>query len=490
MTLTLNYSEAPMKSRILPLILTGFLVPILSLLIIASTGSAASTADWWNGDWPYRVPIEVNAAGYARNDKPVEVSINFTTLLQTLGEFDSFDSNSIRVIEVDNDDNPVDADVPFQFDIASNYDATSNAAGTLVFLLTENTSADETRRFHVYFDVAGGGHSLPLFTDHVTMTSITDAYDFDTYKIVTSAGTYHYHKSGGGFASLIDSDAKDWIAWNTATGNAGDFRGIPNMLYPTDGGYFHPGRTTAATTLIDDGPLRASFKSVSEDGKWEVVWDVFPTSARMTVLKVDATKKYWLQYEGTPGGVLEPATDLVTRSDGTQTTAATKWEADITGEEWVYFTDPALSRSLFMIHHQEDELPDLYRPSTPDAVMTVFGFGRSGSTRHMTATNQQLSFGLVNEAAFNDVRDAIHDTYKPLGTAIGAPVSQTGPTPTATVPTPTATVPTPTATVPTPTATVPTPTATVPTPTATVPTPTATTTATSQYLIYMGGVFK
>jgi len=482
------------------------------MLLSAAPGRAVTAAGWWDPAWPYRVPVTVNAADYARNNKPVELAINFTTLLQTLGHPGTFAPNSIRVVEVDDADNVINANVPFQFDQASNYNATNNAAGTLIFLMNGSTTAAQTRHYQVYFDVTGGGQTLPTFTDQVVMTSITDSFGYDTLKLVTSAGTYHYHKTGGGFASLIDSGANDWISWNTAAGNAGDFRGIPNMVYPNDGGYFHPGRNSATTTTVYDGPLRASFKSVSSDGKWEVLWDVFPASARMTVLKVDATKKYWFLYEGTPGGTLETATDLVTRSDGTQTTAGTSWSGDIAGEEWVFFTDPGLSRSLFVIHHQEDDKVDSYRASSPDALMTILGFGRSVSARYLEGTDRQLSFGLANQTSFNSVRTTIHNVYKPLNISLGIPEVYDDQAPTATPTTPTSTstfTPTPTSTststsIPTITSTsIPTssPTATtIPSATSTatsIPTdvPTASVTATAtlpapaEHLIYLGAVF-
>ena len=67
------------------------------------------------------------------------------------------------------------------------------------------------------------------------------------------------------------------------------------MVHPNDGGYFHPGRNSVSTAVIHDGPLRASFRSSSNNGGWQVQWDVFPDYARMTVLKVAAN--YWFLYE-------------------------------------------------------------------------------------------------------------------------------------------------------------------------------------------------
>ncbi|MBK7259733.1 MAG: hypothetical protein IPI01_18425 [Ignavibacteriae bacterium] len=68
-------------------------------------------------------------------------------------------------------------------------------------------------------------------------------------------------------------------------------------------------------------------------------------------------------------------TDFVTRSNGTQTNLWETWSADLSGEEWVYFGDPGLRRSLFLAHHESDAAMDHYHNFNDS--MTVFGFGRS-----------------------------------------------------------------------------------------------------------------
>jgi hypothetical protein len=112
--------------------------------------------------------------------------------------------------------------------------------------------------------------------------------------------------------------------------------------------------------------------SVTDDNKWESIWEIYPHYARMTVLKID--HNYWFLYEGTPGGSLDTGSDFVVRSDGTQTLASESWEGDIADEEWVYFGSPNVSRALFLAHHEDDSAIDSYRPM--EGNMTVFGFGR------------------------------------------------------------------------------------------------------------------
>jgi hypothetical protein len=466
-----------------------------------------NSANWWDNNWEYRVLATVSAGGFARQDKPAEATINFTQLLVSLGKSGSLDPNSIRVIEVDTNNNVLDAFVPFQFDQASDYHPATKAAGLLTWLMKGNTTANSTRRYHVYFDLTGKGFTLPAFTPLVTTTDNVMHKGYQSIRLVTANGEYFYHKPGGGFATLLDAGNNDWISWNDSTtpsGAAGDFRGIPNMVYPSDGGYFHPGRTTAATTLISQGPLKATFKSSNivnpDNGQWETLWEVFPSYARMTVTKVPAGKNYWFLYEGTPGGVLEVDSDFVTRSDQTTIPASGQWTTDIPNEEWLYFSDPNVGRSLYLAHHVDDDKIDGY--FAMNDLMTVFGFGRSRNSRYLTGTGRQFTFGLVGSTAYNTVKPAVYNAYKNLIVTLGGAemiLSQTStPTPIATMtqtPTPTATptqTPTPTATMtqtPTPTAT---PTQT-PTPTATMtqtPTPTATNAPGSpQHRVYGPAVF-
>ncbi len=74
-----------------------------------------------------------------------------------VGKSGDVDLDSIRVTEVDAGDNLLDAAVPFQFDPASDYDAASNAAGVLTFMMKDSTAAAATRHYHVYFDLTAKG---------------------------------------------------------------------------------------------------------------------------------------------------------------------------------------------------------------------------------------------------------------------------------------------------------------------------------------------
>ena len=379
-------------------------------LLLAAFGGVPRRAAVAQGQPQYQRLITVAANGFARQDKVVEVALNFTPLIADGGGSGALDPASIRVQEIDGGGDVIDADVPFQFDRAGDYHAANKARGTLVFLMSGSTAANETRRYRVRFDVVGSGFSAPAFTDRVALTDSVGHKGYQSVRVVTAATEYFYHKPGGGFATLLDTDDNDWVNWNTAAQGNGDFRGIPNMVHPNEGGYFHPGRNSVSTAVIHDGPLRATFRSSSNNGGWQVQWDVFPDYARMTVLKVAAN--YWFLYEGVPGGQLQPSGDRLTRSNGDSIPASGTWTTDIPGDEWVFVTDQGLDRSLYLIHHQEDTKIDGYYAD--GTAMTIFGFGRSGNQRLLSGLPNQFTFGFVDETTVNGVRPVVNAAYKPL----------------------------------------------------------------------------
>ena len=381
----------------------------IGLLLAAFRGAPPWIASA-QGQPEYEHLIAVTANGFARQDKVVEVALNFTPLIADGGGSGALDPASIRVQEIDAGGDVLDADVPFQFDRASDYHAANKARGTLVFLMTGSTAANETRRYRVRFDVTGSGFSAPAFTDRVALTDSVGHKGYQSVRVVAGGVEYFYHKPGGGFATLLDVDDNDWINWNTAAQGSGDFRGIPNMVHPNDGGYFHPGRNSVSTAVVYDGPLRATFRSTSNSGAWQIRWDIFPDYARMTVLKVAAN--YWFLYEGVPGGQLQPSGDRLTRSNGDSIPASGTWTTDIPGDEWVFVTDQGLDRSLYLIHHQEDTKTDGYYAD--GTAMTVFGFGRSGNQRQLAGLPNQFTFGFVDETTVNGVRPVVNAAYKPL----------------------------------------------------------------------------
>lgn len=71
----------------------------VSLTLALACSLAAAAADFaWGPDLPYRVPVVVKTAGVEETDAPVQVRLNFTTLLP---EGELLDPGSVRVVEQD-----------------------------------------------------------------------------------------------------------------------------------------------------------------------------------------------------------------------------------------------------------------------------------------------------------------------------------------------------------------------------------------------------
>jgi hypothetical protein len=363
-----------------------------------------------------RVPITINAAGRERLDKPVEVEMNFTQLLGRSGDEVTFNKKSMRLAEVDAAGKIIEASVRFQFDKVPDFNGQGNAKGTLTFMADGQTAADSTRTFHLYLGSAEAVQVPPV----VRVTDGVQHRGQESFKIETQDATYYYHKQGAGFASIIDKDGNDWLGYRPGGGPAGEYRGIPNMGHPE--GYCHPGNTMSSSKIISGGPIKVSIMSESDDGKMQCVWDIFPSYARLTVLKM--RKPYWFLYEGTPGGKLDEDSDYCIRADtpgGTRTPASVKWDGDLSVQggagEWLCFGDG--SRVLYLVHHEDDEAVDSYWPMRGE--MTVFGFGRKGINKFMEATPAHFTIGLCDGSTYTDVARVVDSAYAPLSVAIGNP---------------------------------------------------------------------
>src|SRR6056297_3058184 len=156
-------------------------------------------SDWLDSARDYRVELAVDANGFQRNDRPADVALDFTSLLNQLGENSALDVDSLRVIEVDANGQTISPNVPFQFDRDPGFDAATMASGTLVVMVEGQTLATESRYFQTYFDVVGDTFSPPSFTDLVDVTdNVTDQGQV-SFQVTTLAADYFYHKQGAGY---------------------------------------------------------------------------------------------------------------------------------------------------------------------------------------------------------------------------------------------------------------------------------------------------
>lgn len=383
-----------------------------------------SDAPWWDDGWDYRVPLTAFPESIERNDKVVEQFLDFSALMAAAGAGGpTFDVDSLRVVEVDDEGVLVDAAVPFQFDPAGNFNAVSNATGTLIWQLTGTTPKGVARSYHVYFDKTYKSIPAASVASQVTRTDVVDegypAYRFD---LADDSEWYFHTAAGGGFSKIIDTAGNDWIAWNKADGTAGDFRGFPNAVKPPTS-YFHPGRPKKTSTkIIDEGPLKITFEVRARDSSWIAIYEMYPTYNTFAMTR--ANTRFWVQYEGLPGGEVDSG-DFLQRSDGVTVPIDGTFESDLPGQEWMYLADPADDRSFYIAHHQDDGAVESYRLLNGE--MPIMAFGRGGLNLNsqylqkvIDGEPQLFMAGLVDGTAFGPTGDAIRGSYKEVSIVQGA----------------------------------------------------------------------
>ncbi len=361
--------------------------------------------NWYDDRWRYRLGLTFGSGDFKRHELPAAVEINFTQQLEMLGASGDFDPAALRVVEIDAAGRFVSDQVPFQFDPTATYDPGSNASGTLIVLLTGSTPANSERYFHVYFETAGSAIEAVNFPIQVTVSDDVEDEGQLSFQIVSANASYFFQKKGAALSSLVDRSGFDWINYHPTGGAAGSFRGIPN-IQPD---YFHPGATSGSSKLVSAGPLRAVVQAKTDNG-WEMVWEFYPRFATVTVLDLD--KPYWFLYEGTPGGTLDITQDFMVRSNGTRHLTGAVWAEDLPDPEWLYFGDPELNRSLFLVHALDDDHIDSY--AAMNGEMTVFGFGRKNLARYMNRLPHTFALGLMDTTNFNLAAETINGIYQPV----------------------------------------------------------------------------
>ena len=223
----------------------------------------------------------------------------------------------------------------------------------------------------------------------IRVSDVTLFDDLDCFKIATPTATYAYGKKGAGFASILDKQGRDWIAYHPADASKGEYHGLPKCGQPTKffhcgygyGMYKTPNVFTSRVTVRSADHVR--IESETADKKSACAWDFYADHATLTLLRIDLPS-YWFLYEGTPGGGLHPATDFVIRPDGTKTTLDQPWTEVV---PWVCFGTAESPIGLVCVNHQAPEQGEtdsyVYWPYEKEADgsfqdMTVFGFGRRG----------------------------------------------------------------------------------------------------------------
>ena len=222
------------------------------------------------------------------------------------------------------------------------------------------------------------------------------------YIITTSSAIYYLEKEGGGLSSMLDVDGIDWLGFHNkeGSGHKGEYRGFPNAVHRQDGSYFHPMNagtdpSSSVVNIESENHVRITF--TSENGQWEGRWDFYSDRCDFTMSKVSPGYKYWVQYEGVPGGEMDATDFWISSADDARHEIKEPSIGDLPAPEWMAFGDEKSPRVLYVLHHEDDQYPDDY-VSRPH--MTVLGFGRREKGKHLT-TPQTFSIGFVEATQYS-----------------------------------------------------------------------------------------
>jgi hypothetical protein len=224
-----------------------------------------------------------------------------------------------------------------------------------------------------------------VFSDDATWE--VDSVFQPTFEIHTPTASYWIVKPLGTMVSLEDAAATpaQWIAFSSGFRPS---RGVPALTTPP----------AAMTTVRDEDsqtPTHLRLTSTSADGLWEWVWDFYITHVTFTVNRAPAA--FGFAYRGVPGGSLGTEDVLVTSDQATHP-ARNSFDGDLPGPtEWAFISDTTLGRSIFMMQHTDDALPEHYQVRDNDSSFLQFGTGQ------ITSVPIRFSLGLIDSTTFATV---------------------------------------------------------------------------------------
>lgn len=249
------------------------------------------------------------------------------------------------------------------------------------------------------------------------LASATDdsAGGLDCYRIETPSAVYYLDKVGAGLSSMIDRDGNDWIGFHSRSGSgaAGEYRGFPNAVFREAGSYFHPrnaGTDPCLTKVEQVTAERIVISATSSNKLWAGQYTFTTHACTFTLTKKPANHRYWILYEGTPGGQYDESDWWMTSASPKKTPLKTNHEGDIKKTEWIAFGDHRLDRVLFLSHHEDDSFPDRFYPMQKK--MTVFGFGREGMKKFLDTVPQSFSIGFVESTKHDEIRRHVERLMK------------------------------------------------------------------------------
>ena len=198
----------------------------------SSVGAAPTDWPWFEPGHDQRLSLTVTASADG-GDLFAVTDVDFTQAFVEAGISGAeVDQATLVVHEVDDAGVLIDDAVPFQFDPGPGFDAAANASGELVVQVSGPTTVGQSRNFLVYFDRSGSGALGAAVDDQVIVTTGLQDEGLPAASIVTPSGSWWYQVEAGGFSSLVDGEANDWIGWSTATGAQGEYRGYQTLCIP------------------------------------------------------------------------------------------------------------------------------------------------------------------------------------------------------------------------------------------------------------------
>ena len=250
----------------------------------------------------------------------------------------------------------------------------------------------------------GGCASMREHQVRLTVGTDESAGGGPAYIISTPAATYYLEMTGGGLSSILDPDGVDWIGFHSEEGSGwkGEYRGFPNAIHRQDGNYFHAmnAGTDSSDSVIDlEFPQHVRITFTSGNGQWQGQWDFYPDRCDFTMSNVSPGYKYWIQYEGVPGGEMDRTDFWYASSDSQRHPIEEPFVGDLPAPEWMAFGDQNSPRVLYVLHHEDDDYPDDY-VSRP--YMTVLGFGRRDKDKFLN-TAQSFSIGFIESTDYSSI---------------------------------------------------------------------------------------
>lgn len=228
--------------------------------------------------------------------------------------------------------------------------------------------------------------------------------------VTTTTATYYLEKIGGGLSSMLDKEGVDWLGFHKKEGTAhkGEYRGFPNAIHKQDGSYFHAMnvKTDPSVTKVEiEESDHVQISVTSDNGLWEGLYDFYSDRCDFTMNKISPGYKYWVQYEGVPGGKMDSTDFWFASTDSGQYHIHDFQIGDLPAPEWMAFGDQDSPRVIYLLHHQDDPFPDNY---VSRADMTVLGFGRENKDKFLT-TPQSFSIGFLETKEYGDIEKAMRE---------------------------------------------------------------------------------